>query len=96
MEEVGRSLALLAEIEEDMEESCSVNYVPSLLPRQSHRGRLKFDIRKEKIEHLNLNFTCPKIAFLLGVFLRTVRRRMTEYGSSVSGLYSDICSLTGS
>jgi len=35
LEEVGRSLAL-AEIEEDMGESCSMNYVPSLLPRQSH------------------------------------------------------------
>ena len=96
LEEVGRSLALLAEIEEDMEESCCMNYVPSLLPRQSHRGRPKFDIRKEQIEHLNLNFTCPKIASLLGVSLHTIRRIMTEYGLSVSGLYSDIGSLTGS
>lgn len=68
-----------------------MNYLPILLPRQSHRGCPKFDIRKEQIEHLlNLHFTCPKFASLLGVSLRTVRRRMTEYGLFVSGFYSDI------
>ena len=45
----------------------------------------------EQIEHLlKLNFTGPKIAGLLGVSLRTLRRRMNEYQLSVSQLYSDI------
>ena len=91
LEDVGRSIRLLAEIEESMEEACHTSYVANELPRQSRRGRPKFDIRKEQIEHLLcLHFTCPKIASLLGVSLRTVRRRMTEYGLSVSGLYSEI------
>lgn len=48
-------------------------------------------MQKEQIEHLlKLNFSCPKIASLLVMSLRTLRRRMTEYDLSVMGLYSDI------
>ena len=91
LDDVGRSIGLLAEIEENMEEACHTSYVANELPSQSRRGRPKFNIRKDQIEHLlHLHFTCPKIASLLGVSLRTVRRRMTEYGLSVSGLYSEI------
>ena len=91
LEDVGRSIALLAEIEDRMEELGHVGYVPNLILSQTRRGRPKFDIHKEQLQHLlQLHFTCPKIAALLGVSLRTVRRRMTEYGLSVSGLYSDI------
>ena len=60
-------------------------------PTSQSRGRPKFYICKEQIEHLlKLNFTGPKIAGLLDVSLRTLRRRMNEYQLSVSQLYSDI------
>ena len=91
LEEVGRSLTLLSEIEESMEETGPTGYVAQLEPRTNGRGRPKFDISREQVQHLlQLHFSCPKIASLLGVSLRTVRRRMAEYGLSVSDLYSDI------
>ena len=91
LEDVGKSIALLTEIEDGMEELGHVGYVLNLIHSQTRRGRPKLDIHKEQLQHLlQLYFTCPKIAALLGVSLRTVRRRMTEYGLSVSGLYSDI------
>jgi len=52
-------------------------------------GRPKFEITQEQLEHLlQLGFNCHKIAACLGVSLRTICRRMTDYGLSVSGLYS--------
>ena len=51
-------------------------------------------LKKEQIEHLQLHFTFPKIASLLGVSVRTVRRRMTAYGLS-STLILVILSLKG-
>ena len=57
----------------------------------NNRGRPKLDVRKDQLMHLlSLKFTCPDIAMLLGVSLRTVRKRMTDYGISVSGLYSQM------
>ena len=91
LEEVGRSLALLTELEHSMEEAGHTGYAANLIPGQNGRGRPKFDISEEQLQHLlQLQFTCPKIAYLLGVSLSTVRRRMTEYGLSVSALYSEI------
>ena len=91
LEEVGRGIGLLNEIEERTGEPDITGYTANPTPSYQSRGRPKFDIHKEKIEHLlNLNFTCPKIADLLGVSLRTIRRRMDEYGLSVSHFYSSI------
>ena len=91
LEEVGRSLAMLSDLEQSIDEGSDTGYVAHLLVNQTRRGRPKFDISKEQLEHLlDLHFSCPKIAYLLGVSLRTVRRRMTEYGLSVSALYSEI------
>lgn len=90
LEGVGRSIALLAEIELAMEGSNHIGYVAATMPCETHKGRPKFDISKEQLKHLQLNFSCPKIASLLGVSLRTVRRRMTEFDLSVSAIYSDI------
>ena len=90
LEQVGRSISLLLELEELLGDSShSASSVRRHSPRG--RGRPKFDICKEQIEHLlKLNFSCLKIASLLGVSLRTLRRRMTDYDLSVTGLYSDI------
>jgi hypothetical protein len=90
LEYVGRSAAILNEIKEKKEsrtsESCFV--APKT---KSSKGRPKLLITKDQLEHLlQLNFSCPKIASLIGVSLRTVRRRMTDFELSVQGLYSDI------
>ena len=90
LEDVGRSMAIITEIESTSATN-TMGFEAPLVSCHSLRGRPRFSISKEQIEHLlSLNFTCPRIATLLGVSLRTVRRRMTEYGLSVSGLYSDI------
>ena len=87
LDDVGRSIGLLAEIEESMEEACHTSYVANELPSQSRRGRPNLIFARTR---LNI-FTCISlVSSLLGVSLRTVRRRMTEYGLSVSGLYSEI------
>jgi len=46
------------------------------------RGRL--------VTLLEYQFTAPQIADIIGVSLRSVRRRMTEYNLSIRSLYSDI------
>ena len=57
----------------------------------SNRGRPRYVISEEQLLHLlTLKFDCPTIALMFGVSLRTVRRRMSEYGLSVSALYSGI------
>ena len=92
LEEVGRSLALLTELEQSVEEAGHTGFAANLIPGQNRRGRPKFGISEEQLQHLQLHFPCPKTADLLGVYycLSTVRRRMKEYGLSVSALYSEI------
>ena len=64
LEQVGRSISLLMELEELLGDSShSASSVRRHSPRG--RGRPKFDICKEQIEHLlKLNFSCLKIAYL--------------------------------
>ncbi len=55
-------------------------------------GRPTLFISQEQLTFLvESNFTVPKIANILGVSIRTVRRRMTEYGLSIRLQYSTIC-----
>ena len=56
------------------------------------RGRPIFHIGKEQLEYfLQHGFTGPDIAAMLGVSLRTVRRRISNFGLSIRGLYlSDV------
>ena len=54
-------------------------------------GRPRYNISQEQLEHLlHLDFECPTIASMLGVSLRTIRRRMSEYNLTVRLHYSDI------
>ena len=54
-------------------------------------GRPRYVIQEELLEQLlDMNFNCNVIAKLLGVSLRTVRRRMEEYGLSIRSRYSTI------
>ena len=54
-------------------------------------GRPKFDSPQQQLSFLvESGFTGPQIASILGVSLRTVRRRMVDYGLSMSNEYADI------
>ena len=56
LEEVGRGIGLLNEIEERTGEPDITGYTANPTPSYQSRGRPKFDIHKEQIEHLlNLN-----------------------------------------
>ena len=49
---------------------------------------VRFDVKQEQLEYLlDLGFNCPKVAEVLGVSLR---RRMSEFGLSVTALYSSV------
>ena len=89
VEAVGRSLRLLEDLNKaQTEKACG--YTPQVLQKDG-RGRPKLDIKPEQLEHLlHLGFNCPKIADVLGVSLSTIRRRMSEFGLSVTALYSTI------
>ena len=82
-------LSLLQELDQSKWGESSGYTAP--LHDQNVRGRPKFDIRPEQLEHLLcLGMKCPKIAEVLGVSLSTIRRRMSKYGFSVTALYSTI------
>ena len=52
-------------------------------------GRPKIHIQRDQLHHLlESQFTAPSISQMLGVSVRTVFRRMQEYGLSVSACYS--------
>ena len=85
--EVGRGLSLLEELQHKTDEQ-NVQRSVEVPQVQNERGRPKLAINKEQLEYLlNLGFSCPRIAAVIGVSLSTVRRRMTEYGMSVTALY---------
>ena len=90
LEAVSVSLSILENIksEERVENSA---YCPSLVELSHNRGRPKWNIQKDQLEYLlNMGFACPRIAIVLGMSLSTIRRRMVEFGLSVTGLYSNI------
>lgn len=52
-------------------------------------GRPAISISEEQLTYLmDNNFTVPQIANMLGVSVRTVRRRMTDHGLSIRSHYS--------
>ena len=54
-------------------------------------GRPRFNIPRNQLACLlEKRFTIPQIGEILGVSVRTVRRRMTEYNLSVSAFYSEL------
>lgn len=90
VEAVGRSLSLLEDLNRAQSTESACGYTPRVL-QEDRRGRPKLDIKPEQLEYLlHLGFNCPKIADVLGVSLSTIRRRMSEFGLSVTALYSTI------
>ena len=89
LEAIGQSLTIFENLQENTLGS-QVAYGPGLIATD-RSGRPRLDVRKEQLEYLlDMGFSGPQIATTIGVSLSTVRRRMAEYGLSVSALYSDI------
>ena len=62
--------------------------------RLGNRGRPRYEISRHQLEYFLLNgFKGPDIAVMLGVSLRTVRRRIEENGLFSSFLHSNISDL---
>ena len=58
---------------------------------QSTSGRPRFCVTYEQLQYfLGHGFTVPIIAKMLGVSVRTVRRRMTDFGLSSRARFSDV------
>ena len=54
-------------------------------------GRQTLHIPEQQLQYLiECSFTVPEIAKLFGVSVRTIRRRMTEYGLKIRDNYTDI------
>lgn len=52
-------------------------------------GRPRFEVLREQLVYLiEHGFSCVQISEMMGVSLRTVRRRMSEYGLSIRQTYS--------
>ena len=87
LESLGQCLNILASMQED---SHFTGYRSETVTN-SGRGRPRFEISRYQLEYLlKLGMNCPTIAACLGVSVRTVRRRMSEFGLSVSALYAPL------
>ena len=72
---------------------CSNTYATSTIVRDTP-GRPKYDIPRCQLMHLiESGFTCPQISQMIGVSVRTIRRRMSEYHLSISDTYSTLTDL---
>ena len=90
LESVAVGLSILEELSRTQNAECSFGYTSSTIP-QCSRGRPKFRIEPDQLEYLlGIGLPCPMIAKILGVSLSTIRRRMSEYGFSITALYSNI------
>ena len=86
---VGRALQNLRSLQDGHREYPQTRQ-PAMVQSGS-AGRPRFDIPQLQLSFLvESGFTGPQIASILGVSLRTVRRRMAGYGLSMSGEYADI------
>ena len=61
------------------------------LVHTGHLGRPKFEIPREQMIFLvESRFTAPQMAQILGVSLSTIRRRMADYGLSITAEYATL------
>ena len=68
----------------------TVNEAP-VFCQQFQPGRKKYQIKKGQLNCLlSLDFSIPEIAHFLGVSVRTIKRRMSEYEISVFDKYAEI------
>lgn len=89
LEHVAQIVTLLQELQ-DRDLTCNTGYVVDVV-HQGTPGCPRFNMSKEQLEYLlGSGFHCTRIETPLGVSLRTVRRRMSEFGLSVHALYSHV------
>ena len=90
LEAVGMSLTLLEELNGVQGMENEHGYTTQVL-QENCGGHPSLNVKQEQLEYLlRLGFNCPKIAEALGVSLSTISRRMSDFGLSVSALYSSI------
>ena len=71
----------------DLRRMAENNWTDQIRPRAV--GRPCFQIPFDQLTYLIQNgFTVPQISEIVGVSVRTIRRRMSEYGLSISAQYS--------
>ncbi|CAB3991437.1 PREDICTED: uncharacterized protein LOC107331191 [Paramuricea clavata] len=85
---IGRAYRLLVQIENN---NFNRDRYGALLHREGQRGRPSYDISEEQLSFLlEKGFQVRDISNILGVSSRTVERRMSGFGLSVTGMYSGI------
>ena len=88
---VREALSIIQGLTERRERACSNDRYQAPVTFGGTPGRPSFYIPCEQLVHLlESRFTCPQIAEVLGVSLRTVRWRMTEYGLTSRMYYTNI------
>ena len=83
-EMIGAAYAMMLELENHNQAQGSGYEAP--VKRNGGRGRPSYDISEEQLSFLlHQGFNSSDISQLLGVSVKTVKRRMSYYGLSVSG-----------
>ena len=91
LETVGIGLTLLQNAQASASEARNREYHPAGLLPVNTRGRPRLDVSNTQLEYLlNIGFSCPRIANVLGVSLSIIRRKMIDCNLSVSSVYSQI------
>ena len=81
---LGQVLLILREREREWD--WEINSMNSNTESSRRRGRPSFDIKEEQLAFLVENdFKVPEIGAMLGVSSRTVERRLSSFGISISG-----------
>ena len=87
---VREALSIVQSILERNDQDIQRGYQASVV-HEGSIGRPRFDVPRNQLACLlEKRFTVPQIADIIGVSIRTVRRRMTEYQLSIHALYSQL------
>ena len=77
--------------EKEMEPDWEINSTDVDMESRRRRGRPSFDVKEEQLSFLVENdFKVPEISLMLGVSTRTVERRLSSFGISISGKFEDL------
>lgn len=90
LESIGSILAVLAATGELPNEERVFALLKMTIEEVEGSNSMKVMSREQLLFLLENHFRVPDIARFFGVSVRTIRRRMTEYGLSVRQTYSDI------
>ena len=87
-----QALEEIRELTSELEQPLFSRYTAAPVDRGGSVGRPSYDIPESQLQFLlqQCRFTVPQVSMVLGVSIRTVRRRMEVYSLSVRNLYSVI------